>query len=128
LVTDGCAVELTNAVLQGLIAPDVSDDGKSMSYNQFGFVDSSDNMVLTFELSCTVKIGTNPSCDSGNEGRSNDSSSDTVAATVTQTVTVDENGNGKRVKNLVVSGNNAGSSAAAIFASTTLAAGLATLL
>ena len=125
MVEDGCAVEFSNPTLQALIDPELSSDGTTMSYNQFGFVDDSDDVALNFELSCTVKIGTAPTCsDNGVEARRQ--SSDKVATIVT--IKSQVNGTGKRVGNLAVSGNNQQSSAAAIFASTTLAAGLATLL
>jgi len=59
LVTSGCAPTGTDPTTAAINA--ITADGKSLSYDQFGFIDSTDDS-LTFHLSCDIRVGTWPTC------------------------------------------------------------------
>ena len=129
LVTNGCAIQFPNPTLQKLINPALSLDSKTLSFNQFGFVDDSDSVALNFQLNCIVKIGNAPTCSTnGTQRRIIETGMNKVAGHVTVTTQIDANSGSEKIGNLAVSAKNEQSSAAPILASATLAMGLAALL
>ena len=63
LIQDGCLVDKTSEPLM-TIDPKLSEDGKTFTFNQFGFVVAdSDPIALTFNMLCTLKFGEAPTAD-----------------------------------------------------------------
>ena len=135
LVTNGCAIQFPNPTLQKLINPALSLDSKTLSFNQFGFVDDSDSVALNFQLDCVVKIGNAPTCSTdGFERRIIETGMNKVAGHVTVKTQIDSTSGAEKIGNLAVSPKNeqnsaqSAESAAPILASATVAMGLAALL
>lgn len=59
LVASGCAPTGTDPTTAAINA--VTSDGFTLSYDQFGFIDQTDDS-LTFHLSCDIRVGTFPGC------------------------------------------------------------------
>ena len=59
LVTSGCAPTGTDPTTAAINA--VTADGKTLTYDQFGFIDATDDS-LSFHLSCDIIVGTFPGC------------------------------------------------------------------
>ena len=112
----------------------MSSDSKTLTFNQFGFVDESDAVALNFELNCIVKIGTAPTCSSTALVQSRRemkvASSERVAGKVTHQTRIDSSSGSQQIGNLAlaISPKTDEYSAATILAPMTLAVGLSTLL
>ena len=68
LVTSGCAPTGTDVTTAAINA--VTADGKTLTYDQFGFIDATDDS-LTFHLSCDIRVGTWPGCAATGRRRRN---------------------------------------------------------
>ena len=68
LATSGCAPTGTDPTTAAINA--VTADGKTLTYDQFGFIDATDDS-LTFHLSCDIRVGTWPGCAATGRRRRN---------------------------------------------------------
>ena len=68
LAVAGCAPTGTDPTTAAINA--VTDDGFTLSYDQFGFLDQTTGS-LTFHLSCDIRVGTFPGCAGAGRRRRN---------------------------------------------------------